>query len=126
MLCIMLLYQIKLVIPIHHADIPLASSGTQEILGSTMTHHPALVRNLDVPSAPPVAACEYGDTPLDLDICPRDPTDPTDPTVSERENDPSFALTQNHPLRYLMAIFRGKATWPRWHPCERGKMCADR
>ena len=56
---------------------------------------------------PPVVVCEHGDTSLDFGICP---------TVSEeRKLSPSFALTQNHPLRYLMAIFRGGATW---HPME--------
>lgn len=65
---------------------------------------------------PPVVVCEHGDTSLDFGICP---------TVSEeRKLSPSFALTQNHPLRYLMAIFRGRATW---HPVEPvlALMCAD-
>ena len=76
----------------------------------------AFVRNFGVPYAPPVVVCEHGDTSLDFGICP---------TVSEeRKLSPSFALTQNHPLRYLMAIFRGRATW---HPMEPvlALMCAD-
>lgn len=35
------------------------------------------------------------------------------PETLRKIRSPRFALTQNHPLRYLIAIFRGKATWPK-------------